>query len=96
MASNYSFDVPCDALTSFNHSRTPYAKLNTFWDLYNGVPFNLTVNVIGFLVSYIYSNCLLIFFKMSEKNTTTCTCLDKNFRVQLDTTAKDTEQLIQL
>jgi hypothetical protein len=47
---NYSYDEPCDILTGKNHSATPYHKLNDFWDLYNGVPFNLTVNVCGFLV----------------------------------------------
>ena len=44
-------DQPCDVLTGRTNGTTPYNKLNDFWDLYNGVPFNLSVNVIGFIVS---------------------------------------------
>ena len=57
---NYSYDEPCDILTGKNHSATPYHKLNDFWDLYNGVPFNLTVNVCGFLI-------LLLLFAIVRK-----------------------------
>ncbi|XP_063427762.1 calcium permeable stress-gated cation channel 1-like isoform X1 [Mytilus trossulus] len=57
--SNDSFELPCDVLTGTNHS-TPYGRLNDFWDLYNGVPFNLTVNVAGFLI-------LLLLFALLRK-----------------------------
>lgn len=58
--SNNSYDAPCDVLTGRNHSLTPYGRLNDFWDLYDGVPFNLTVNVLVFLV-------LLVLFAILRK-----------------------------